>query len=512
MQSAQFKLPTPVQISELVNVWAAANPVFAAALKNGSSVAEALGRLGFRLCGEDRVADAIDVFRAAVAIEPGNPSFWLGLAVALDQIGLLPDAAGCLEHSLGISDKQPAAWILLGAVRTKLGDLAGAQAAYQESLRLDGESPLAWQCLGSVNQQQGDLVGAIECFSACAVRGGTTAGVLGNLGRLHYQVGQFAESTKMYASALQLDKGNCNYQQMLRRAQLLRELCDGPVEEAIAGYLRSLPADAPEAERDMNAVLQNAVKMLSGFGHRDAAVRAGKQWLALAPESAAADYLLKAMTGHSGIERSPPEYVVEYFDGLSEAFDEKLVNVLRYDLPSTLCTTLKRVADAGRQFDTLDMGCGTGLCGPLLKPISRELIGVDLSPKMLERARRREAYNSLYCEDLLAFLQRSAGRFDLIVAADVLIYFGDLRPVWAGVRNALKPDGLVAFSTESAAGAGYELQSSGRFAHSLEYVRSTIANLLDERAVAEITIREEAAQPVRGHLFVLKKVLGPFYS
>ena len=504
MESVQPELLASSRISELVNAWASASPAFAAALKKGTPVAEAFGRLGFQLCAEDRVAEAIELFRAAVSLAPTNPSLWLGLAGALDRGGLLAEAAECLEHSLGISDEQPAAWILLGAVRTKSGDLAGAQAAYQKSLQLDGDSAVAWQCLGSVKQQQGDLIGAIDCFLSCVARGEKTASVYANLGRIYYQVGQFTISTEMYADALGLEKGNANYQQMFRRALLLRDLRDGIAEEAVAGYMRSLPVDAAEAETDMDAVLGSAVKMLNGFGHRDAAVRACEKWRAIAPDSASAVYLLNAMTDRSAMERSPPEYIVELFDGFSEGFDEKLVNVLRYDVPGTLCSAVQRIADAGRQFDTLDMGCGTGLCGPLLKPMSRELIGVDLSPKMLERARSRGVYDGLHCEDLLAFLTRSTGQFDLIVAADVLIYFGDLRSVWAGVRKSLRPGGLAAFSTESFDGHGYQLQSSGRFAHNPQYVRSSFANLLDERWIAEVTIREEAARPVRGHLFVVR--------
>jgi predicted TPR repeat methyltransferase len=506
MEQTLPELPDVQQISGLVQAWASTSPVFAAALRLGVSTAAALARLGLHLCQENRAAEAVTVFLAAVALEPSNSLFWVNLAVALDRTAALAEAAGCLERSLAIADSQPAAWLLLGTVRTKMPDLAGAEAAYREAVRLEGDSPLAWQCLGLVKQEQGELAAAIDCFTRCVARRGGTAGVLANLGKLYYEMGRIPEAAEAYASAVELDAGNPNYLHMLRRLHLLRDvLAGGPVDEALAAYQRSLLVNAPEAETDLNAVLQSAFLLLRGFGHLEAAARVGRKWRERAPGSAAADYLLKALTGGPGVERSPATYLVEYFDGYAEAFDEKLVKALRYDLPATLCSTIERVAAPGRRFDTLDSGCGTGLCGPLLRPMARELTGVDLSPKMLEQARRRGVYDTLFCEELLTFLKRSAGRFDLVVAADVLVYFGDLRPVWMAAREALRPGGLLVFSTELAVGESYRLQTSGRFAHSLAYVRSTTATLYEERAWAETTIRQEAGEPVRGNCFVLHR-------
>jgi len=505
VEPARFELPDAQRIAALVEACSSGSAAFAAALRGGTSPAETLARLGLVLCREGRAVDAVEVLRGAVALEPANSLFWMNLAVALDRTGSPADAAGCLERALSIRE-QADAWLLLGTLRCKVSDLAGAEAAYRAALRLDAESPLAWQCLGLVKQEQGQLAAAIDCFSACVARGGRTAGLLDNLGKLYFQAGRVAEAAEAYAGAVELDEGNANYQQMLRRAGFLRDVMDGrPADEALAAYQRSLPADAPEAEADPNAMLQGAFKTLTAFGHLDAAARVGRKWRELAPGSAAADYLLTAVTGGAGVERSPAEYIVEYFDGFAEDFDGKLVKSLRYDLPAKLCASLQSVAGPGHCFDTLDAGCGTGLCGPLLRPISRQLLGVDLSAKMLEQARRRGVYDALFCEELIAFLQGSLGRFDLVVAADVLIYFGDLRPVCAAVREALRPGGLLAFSTESAAGERYRLQKSGRFAHSLAYVRSTLAAAFEERAWAETTIREEAMQPVRGNYFVLRR-------
>jgi predicted TPR repeat methyltransferase len=506
VKAAILDFPDSQQVADLARALATACPPFAAAIDSGASVAEALGRAGMWLCRENETAAAVQVFRAAAALEPDNPLCWLNLATALDRAGTPAEALPCLERSLSLCDGQASAWLLLGSLKAQLHDLRGAEAAYREALRLDAASPVAWQCLGLVKQQQADPGAAIECFSSCVACGGATAAVFGNLAKLCYQAGRFRESADAAAAALRQDAGNANYSRVLRQARFLQDARDGrPLPDALADYERSLPPDAPADERDLDALLRDAFAMLRTFGPREAAVRVGRMWHERTPGNVAAEYLLEAAAGGAGVERSPAEYVAAYFDDMADHFDEKLVGALRYDVPARLCSLVEQVAGSARGLDVLDAGCGTGLCGPLLKPLARRLVGVDLSAKMVEQARRRGVYDELACEELVAFLARSAGRFDLVTAADVLIYFGDLRPVWEAAHQALRPGGLLAFSLETTDGAGYRLQESGRFVHSPAYAHSSSAGLFEERACVETPIRLEAMRPVPGHCFVLAR-------
>jgi predicted TPR repeat methyltransferase len=211
------------------------------------------------------------------------------------------------------------------------------------------------------------------------------------------------------------------------------------------------------------------------------------------------------MAGNAGLDRSPPRFIVEHFDASAESFDARLVNDLGYDIPAKLVKAVQAVTSAGHLYDALDAGCGTGLCGPLLRPISRTLVGVDLSPKMLEQVAKRGNYDQLACEELTLFLDRSHARFDLVVAADVLIYFGDIAPIFASAANAIRPGGLLAFSTESRLEAGYRLLPSGHFAHAPEYVRTLAAEHFTQELCAETTIRLEANQRIRGNLFLFRR-------
>ena len=209
--------------------------------------------------------------------------------------------------------------------------------------------------------------------------------------------------------------------------------------------------------------------------------------------------------GTPDLERSPAAYVVEYFNGFAERFDEKLVTGLHYDVPPKLsrCRLGLRGTGPVVRHARCRLRYGTLRSAPPAQP--RTLVGVDLSPGMLDQARRRKVYDDLCCDDLVPFLAGSAGRFDLVVAADVFLYFGDLRPVWEAARAALRPGGLLAFSTEATAGDSYFLQPSGRFAHSTAYVRSTLASGFEEQACTETTLRQEAGQPVHGHCYIFSR-------
>jgi predicted TPR repeat methyltransferase len=130
---------------------------------------------------------------------------------------------------------------------------------------------------------------------------------------------------------------------------------------------------------------------------------------------------------------------------------------------------------AREPIDVLDLGCGTGLCGPLLRPVARRLTGVDLSPGMLDKARERGLYTELECVELTEYLSRRHAEFDLIVAADVFVYVGDLAPVFSAVRRTLRDGGRFAFSVEAAEVREFELSSTRRYRHSRAYVERLAA-------------------------------------
>jgi predicted TPR repeat methyltransferase len=193
--------------------------------------------------------------------------------------------------------------------------------------------------------------------------------------------------------------------------------------------------------------------------------------------------------------------VKRLFDAYAPRFDSELES-LGYRAPQLLRQALAPHV-AGKQLEILDLGCGTGLCGALFKGSARSLSGVDLSAQMLAKARARAIYDELFEADLLTVLRAAPARYELILAADVFTYLGELEDVFRAARQALRMDGLFAFTVEAHDGMGHTLRQSGRFAHSAEYLRRLArACALREVSVNEATLRSENGAPITGYVCV----------
>ena len=511
MVVAEPALPEAHAAAESARAWAMAHRPLAELLEAGLSMPHALARFGQLLLEGGQAEAAATALVCAVALEPTEAALWTRLGLALRQTGAAGQAVACFERSLRLTPDQSDVWLLLGMAKKQIGDLAGGETAYRTALERDPDSALAWQCLGLLLEERREYAGAIDCLLACLQRGGAEVALLANLGKLFYQTGQYVEACAAFAEAVARDGGNAHYREQLGMASLLGDLLAGAtVDQALERAVPSLRAAwqaAPQGprERSLDELLGTVFGLLAGFGHLEAAARVGKRRLELSPQSASNAYLLGAVLGEAGRDRSPPEYIVEHFDAFADTFDTQLCEVLGYDIPERLCSAIRDLTPPGHLYDVLDAGCGTGLCGPLLRPIARTLVGADLSPKMLDRARLRGVYDRLEAEELIALLARSPSNFDLLVAADVLVYFGDLTPLFEAAAVALRPGGLWAFTTELYVGDGYLLQPSGRFAHSVAYVRRLAAPAFTEHSHLETTVRLEGARRAPGSLFLLRR-------
>lgn len=214
-------------------------------------------------------------------------------------------------------------------------------------------------------------------------------------------------------------------------------------------------------------------------------------------------YYLAALGADAAPAASPPHLVAELFDKYAEVFDQHLTS-LQYRGPQMLFDAVSAAAPA-EGWDIADLGCGTGLCGLLFRPVARTLTGVDLSPNMIKKAHERKVYDRLIEGEIIEFLRGRAATFDLVIAADVFLYIGDLGPVFDGTRRALRRGGRFAFSVETHEGAGFVLQPSRHFAQSLPYLRECAAGHgFVETSVTRVTLRKENDQDIGGAIVVLR--------
>ncbi|MDT5331659.1 MAG: hypothetical protein QOF31_2956, partial [Mycobacterium sp.] len=237
------------------------------------------------------------------------------------------------------------------------------------------------------------------------------------------------------------------------------------------------------------------------IGEVDEAVKILKEWLEEDPGDPIAEHMLAASTGCDVPLRASDAFVEKTFDAFAASFEAKLQS-LSYRAPDIVAATL---ADTGLaadgRLDILDIGCGTGLCGPLLRPYASRLIGVDLSAGMLAHAREKNVYTDLRQCELTEFLRARHEAFDVMVSADTLVYFGDLLEFCKSAASGLRPFGLLIFTLEHAVGEDnidYRLELHGRYSHSLAYIKRVLtqAGLTAEAESAEL--RNEAGAPVAG--------------
>ncbi|MGO4869855.1 MAG: methyltransferase domain-containing protein, partial [Roseiarcus sp.] len=184
------------------------------------------------------------------------------------------------------------------------------------------------------------------------------------------------------------------------------------------------------------------------LGDRDSAAEAFRATLAADPSDAQGAAARLALLGAAEAPTALPKaYVARLFDDYAPRFNAHLTEALAYRGPELIVEALDDVDRARRFPRCLDLGCGAGLMGAALHARVAELIGVDLSPAMIAKARESGRYDALEVGDVVDVLaRRDRGEFDLVVAADVLAYIGDLAEVVSWAARSLAPGGLFAFT------------------------------------------------------------------
>lgn len=289
---------------------------------------------------------------------------------------------------------------------------------------------------------------------------------------------------------------------LARRGLALAQLRRVP--EAIESLRR-----AAAVEPDLAEVRRAMGDLLLETGQNHAASSEFRQALRINPRDALAGFFLAATQNRPTADSPPAAYVQQLFDSYATKFDRHLVEVLQYRVPELLAEAIQNVAEPPPQtWTVIDLGCGTGLCGPLLRRYAKRLIGVDLSAGMLQKARARGVYDELVQADLADALGPFDADIELAVSADVLVYLGSLKAVFEAVRRALRPGGWFAFSAEVHDGEGFVLDATRRYRHSLTYLKEEAATHRMQVAHSEVIVaRYENHSPVYQHLLILRRPL-----
>ena len=406
----------------------------------------------------------------------------------------------------------------------KGGRLKEAEVGYRRILRSRPRDPDALNFLGMLCVQQGDAGAGVELLRRSVESVPTNSHAWLNLGNALMAAGAIEEARNAFRGATErapsmaeawFNLGVC-YRRLKDPTQAME--CFRKTVEHGPGY---------------SAAYEALATLLYRAGRSAEAADAYREWLKYEPENSIARHMLAATSGEGAPARAGDAYLTEMFDKFAETFDENLQE-LGYRAPELLAAALREhvgpsgaaslagttrvVGAAGPTLDILDAGCGTGLCGPLLKPITRSLVGVDISPGMTEKAKARGLYNELVVQELVDFMRSRPAAFDAIISADTLVYFGALDAPMAVAYECLRSPGVLAFTVERLDASeatsesdavpteGYRLEPHGRYSHSAGYVRGVLtAAGFTAVSLTEETLRRERGAEVNGYVVVARR-------
>ena len=413
-----------------------------------------------QLHGEGRLDEARRAYLDILAAEPDADGALHYLGILEHQSGRSEAGLSLLARALDLAPPQAERLNDLGNVLGELERLDEAVAAFTMAVELKPTDANLSNNLGAVLMRLERLTEAKAAFHQALAADAEFVPALNNLGDLHIRHDQHGEAAEYYCRA----------------------------------YVTGPLTDKPKRMLGLAYYTLNRV---------DEAAEVYRQWIADEPTNPIARHLLAACSGQDVPARADDAFVETVFDEYAENFDTKLVQSLAYRGPEYIATALAAQLPAAAALQVLDGGCGTGLCGPVLAPYAAHLTGIDLSANMLARAATRGGYDRLEKAELGTYLASQQRAFDLIVIADVLIYFGALDGIFAAAAGALRNAGLLIFTVEIHAGGAqsppFVIKPSGRYGHAPRYVDQWLAQQgFDVLSSHAVILREEFTQPVAG--------------
>jgi predicted TPR repeat methyltransferase len=440
--------------------------------------------LGLIALREGAGKKAAQYLARALARTPGAVPPMLAMARAQIQQNRIAEGIAAYRRLLSVAPDLAVAWRELGDLHILHQDFAAAARPLRRSARVwKALAPLR-NNLGIAERAAGNIERAAEEFRIAVILDPASAKPYANLSGAMRKLGKSGKAAE-FAVRIMPDDAACH----VEYGQALAD------QAAIAEF-----AEAERLLPDQAEPVWLRAEALARLGRREEAAEAYRRVLALDPADGFGAQLALAKLGQGAVpERAAAAHVSALYDQYAGSFDQDLLENLDYRGPRVILDGLTRAGIAG-PLDILDAGCGTGLAGLAVKKLARRLDGIDLSEKMAEQARARGVYDEVKVGDLLAL----SGSYDLVIAADVLIYLGDLAPVFQAARDVLRPGGHFAFTVERGEGEGYTLRPTGRFAHADLYLRRVAAECGFSVSLLEPAVtRREAGAPVPGLLCLL---------
>lgn len=485
---------------------------------------------GLRKCG--LWTEGVGLLETAVRGSPKSAVYLSSLAEMYRVIGEHARAATYMQRYLDHDSRDPEAWLHLARLHDQAGNYEAAETAYANALERDPTSVLAAMGRGDALVQLGKPEDAAACYRRAVATEPKNATALFALGSLLMTLGKMAEGHERLQQSLEIDPQNARAHVNLgltyfhtgnmtdaaaaaRNALIVDETLQiahvllgtslaeqGDLDGAITALSRSVANNAHSTEALFALA---AVQTVSD--NKAAAELALQRILSVEPDNREARHLLAALHGEA--ISSPYEgFAREAFDRVAMQFDNEQLRLRAYRGPAEIVALIEDVDPERRAFaGVADIGCGTGLAMSTLRDAFavERAIGVDISPVMIGLARAKGLYDDLILDDAAKGLASLDGTFELVVAADLFPYLGNLAAFMTAARGRLSPGGLLAYSIESLDGEGMALAATGRFLHAPSYVEEA-ARAAGLRPVASraLNLRRSFGRNISGQVGLLQ--------
>ncbi|BBO78514.1 hypothetical protein DSCW_59310 [Desulfosarcina widdelii] len=413
---------------------------------------------------EGRLADAEKAYLEVLNETPDSGPVLNALGTVFLDRSKPDQAKTVFEKAASLNPPDLSACYNLGRLKQMEGDDKGAITLYRAIVKQQPRFGLAWNNMGVAYREIGEPEEAISCFRRAVAFAPDMAEAWNNLGVAQDEFHMNENASSSYQKAIELQP------------------------------------DYASAHFNLGVSLQKLGRFKSAEDHYN-------KVLEIKPGDEAANFMLQSLGTSTTPDAAPAQHVRRIFDQCAGTFEKTLVNDLEYKTPELLFNLVH--PHLKQDLTILDLGCGTGLGSQFYRPYAKNLIGVDVSPKMLQKASEKNIYDDLIVFDVLQDWTFSQP-FDLIYSSDVFVYFGNLDSIMRSASSNLACGGMIAFSVEKLEddSMGYRLFPSGRYAHSQRY----ISNCLEHHGLTPLegidsVIRKQSGEEVKGLLIVAQKGL-----
>ena len=442
------------------------------------------------------VESALEKISSLYLLFPDSDILNNNYGVILSKIDREDDAIIHFKKAIDLNNRYVSAYNNLGNLLSKKGNVEEALSLFKKAVKIDSSNEDILYSIALNLSSIQKYHESITYFNRIISLNNNNAEALNDLGTVYFTLGKNNQALDNFLKSVNINPNNAEAQ---CNVGLVLNLLNRN-KEAIP-YFEAAISLSP----NFSDALHGLASCYNSIGNKDMALLYFQKVLELTPNHIIAKHMVNSLSGNTP-EESSKDYVTLLFDKYSDHFEYDLVNNLEYNIPNKLRELVDNLNRDYKSFGkAVDLGCGTGLCGERFKDIVEELIGIDLSSKMLLKASQKSIYSFLIHDDIINGIRSIKEIQDLFICADVFIYLGKLDKLFYEIISKSHKDSIFVFSIELTECKDFILQKSGRYAHSNDYIN----NLADRyhfniESNLNLGIRKEMGEWIPGSIYALR--------